>query len=178
MKIFINISIYILIVIILLISIIYIITDDGKNSETFIEHDITHTRVSEPDYENSGFSLNLIWNVASSELAFPGSLYLYEDNLIVQDFKSIRPLPVLKTDGSFSHYIGNWGKGPGEFTSEGHTVLGIRNGNVLIYDRETSRLLAFDIETGNFVAEKQTEPKTFPYLQGDKLVSRAAVPFE
>ncbi|WP_069130073.1 6-bladed beta-propeller [Rhodohalobacter halophilus] len=118
------------------------------------------------------------WEVTSDNLANPYSLYKFHDYLIVQDNSSQKPLPVFKVDGVFSHFIGSWGKGPGEFSRDGHTVIGIQNEQILIYDRETSRILSFNISDGHFVNEKSVSLKTFPYLHGNKLISRAAVPFD
>jgi len=169
---------YIIVVSLIFVAIIYFIIN-GKSENDYSSNQINNiSHASGLDNRKPDFLKDLIWAVSPEELADPGSIYLFEDKLIIQDYQSARPLPVLKADGSFSHYIGNWGRGPGEFSSAGHTVLGSRKGNILIYDRETSKLLAFEIETGNFLAEKTTEPKTFPYLQGNRLISRAAVPYE
>lgn len=163
-------------VIIFLMTITFISSDAADTGKIIPLLELT---ISDKDGANiNQIYIERIWDHAPGELANPYSIYHSDDYLVIQDLSSYRPLPVFKKDGTFLHYIGDWGKGPGEFSREGHSVIGIRDGDILIYDRETSRILSYEVESGKFVAESNSGLKTFPYLHGDKLINRAAIPYE
>lgn len=129
-------------------------------------------RVDVSSFNMKSVDFKRYWSVEDI-LYQPYGLLELDEYLLVRDVDSPDPIPVFQKNGEFSHNIGKRGEGPGEFSRNGHQMVGdIHNNKIAIYDTETARIIYYDIETGEVIEEKLLEYLSYPVLASDLLISR------
>lgn len=145
----------------------------NENSQEFLRALYENGQKIDPLYKEVEF--DMVWSSSHEALVNPYESIVNKSEIYIKDYRGIRPIAVFDTKGAFLRYLSNWGRGAGEINL-GYRILGSFNGELLVFDDQTKRLLSLDSRSGDSLFEK-TYNLHDPILVGSRIVERAKVPF-